>query len=278
MMEQMSNLFIYHLRDPRGHSRFYHSIDNPRDLTLVDARTNVQGFYGSEPDFEAFRIFKQRIHKEVGDEIHQQSLSRTFIPRFLFSSLVFLIIFLFLSLAVRDPIPLLDEILIALAGASVVWIVRTKKIKRNNHEAEQELLIRDVIEKGFFVPEEQLKTIEKMWQEVYVDLQNQQFEDLESYMISLMPSNSFREIISNHEMQHELQVMEHTKTLEQILKNNIPLRAQNQLVKSITALSKGKLLNTRQKKTLFGFLTKDVDQGGSIDSILYFVLVVLRLC
>lgn len=270
----MSDFYIYHLIDPRGHSRFYHSIDNPRDFTLLDARTNVQGFYGSEPDFEAFRIFKQRIHKEIGDEIRQQSLSRTFIPRFLFSSFVFLIIFLFLSLAVRDPIPLLDEILIALAGASVVWIMKSKKIKRNNHEAEQELLIRDVIEKGFFVPDEQLKTIEKMWQEVYLDLQNQQLEDVESYIISLMPSNNSKEIIRNH----DLRVMDHTKSLEQILNNNIPLRIRNHLVKSITTLSKGKLLNTRQKRALLAVLTKDVEHGRSLDSILYFVLVVLRLC
>jgi hypothetical protein len=264
MVEQTSHFYLFHLKDPQGHSRFYHSIYNPRDFTTLTTRTSVQGFYGSEPDFEGFRVFKQSIHKEIREEIRQQTLSRTFIPRFLFSSLVFLVIFLFLSLAVRDPIPLLDEILIALAGASIVWIVRSKKMKKNNLEAEQELLIRDVIEQGFFVPDEQLKAIEKMWQEVYFDVQHQELEDIESYIISLMTSNKTGEIIT----------VDHTSYLEQILTNRIPSRAQKELLQSITSISRGKLLSNRHKRVVQEVLTKDKDLGTSVEIILYFVLLV----
>jgi hypothetical protein len=266
-LDQISDVIIFHLKDPKDRSIFYHSLENPRDLTLLGSKTSIRGFYGTEPDFEAFRLFKQSIHQNLREEIRQQSLSRTFIPRFLLSSLVFLIIFLFLSLAVRDPIPLIDEILIALAGASVVWVLKSRKIKRNNQEAEQELLIRDIIEKGFFTPREQLLELEKLWQEVYLDFQNRQLEDIESYIVSLSAP-------AQGDTNTSLEIFQ---SLESTVKAKISKGSQKHILAAIARIAKGKLLGHYKQKALIDLMKKDLDSTNGQEKVLYLVLVVLRV-
>lgn len=57
--------------------------------------------------------------------------NRHYIPRLLLSALVFLLVYFFLSLAVRDPIPMADELVAALAAAVLLWVLLRQRDEKN---------------------------------------------------------------------------------------------------------------------------------------------------
>ena len=48
---------------------------------------------------------------------------KRYIPRLLCSAVVFIVLYLFLSIAIPDPVPIIDEILLSFLGAVFVWIM-----------------------------------------------------------------------------------------------------------------------------------------------------------
>lgn len=107
------------------------------DLSDID----IKG-YGSAED-PAFHIYssyllsgreeeeftaglKQKISKMVDHYVQE----KRYTVRLLLSSLVFLIVYFIGTLAVRDPFPILDEIIIALAASAVFWRYMKKRDTR----------------------------------------------------------------------------------------------------------------------------------------------------
>ncbi|MCR5731606.1 MAG: hypothetical protein K6G51_01530 [Sphaerochaetaceae bacterium] len=50
-----------------------------------------------------------------------------YIIRLLLSTFVFMLVYLFLSLVVRDPIPMIDELLLSAVAATAIWIFQMKR-------------------------------------------------------------------------------------------------------------------------------------------------------
>jgi hypothetical protein len=53
---------------------------------------------------------------------------RRFIPRFLIASAVFLVVYLFMSLVIIDPIPVVDEVLIAGGVAIFSFVIAGRRL------------------------------------------------------------------------------------------------------------------------------------------------------
>ncbi len=56
---------------------------------------------------------------------------KRYVPRLLFSALAFMVSYLFFSLVVRDPLPMIDELLISSGWAIVVWITLSRRDTRS---------------------------------------------------------------------------------------------------------------------------------------------------
>lgn len=67
---------------------------------------------------EAERVLVSDLRRSVSRYIQE----RHYIPRLLVSALIFLLVYFFLSLVVRDPIPMVDELIAAAVGAAAFWL------------------------------------------------------------------------------------------------------------------------------------------------------------
>ena len=68
-----------------------------------------------------------------------------YLPRLFISAAVFLIVYLFCSLVIRDPIPMLDEILLSLVFSLLVWIFLSRKDTRTALSSKLMLDLKDLI-------------------------------------------------------------------------------------------------------------------------------------
>src|SRR5690554_154615 len=70
------------------------------------------------------------LYEEIDKGVDLWILEARYVPRLLISALVFLFLYFFFSLAVRDPIPVIDEFLIGFAGALFTWKGMSKRDKK----------------------------------------------------------------------------------------------------------------------------------------------------
>lgn len=115
------------------------------DLELLVPRSFARGLagpggqarvrYGSEPEGSEIADIRKDLRTRVETGVGEVVDEMLFIPRFLLAALVFVAVYFFLALVVRDPIPLVDETVGALASAVLFWILRARYDRRSDRAA-----------------------------------------------------------------------------------------------------------------------------------------------
>ncbi|WP_422481907.1 hypothetical protein [Pleomorphochaeta sp. DL1XJH-081] len=118
------------------------------------------GLTAHEKDDALFTLYTQ-IDRGVDRWIQDAR----YLPRLLISAGVFLVVYFFFSLAVRDPLPMIDELVIAsgLAVGTAIWLSRRDKksemaMKRRLEQKQNASRSDFVIEEGISVYEDYLDT------------------------------------------------------------------------------------------------------------------------
>jgi hypothetical protein len=79
-----------------------------------------------QKDQATFSLFSQ-----IDFAVDRWIQDKRYVPRLLFSALAFMVSYLFFSLVVRDPLPMIDELLISSGWAIVVWITLSRRDTRS---------------------------------------------------------------------------------------------------------------------------------------------------
>lgn len=89
-----------------------------------------------------------------------------YIPRLLISALVFLLVYFFLSLVVRDPIPMLDELIAALLLSVLTFLGMSKRDIRLARESKLMYDIKKELANAELIQEDYLNSIEEYIYEI----------------------------------------------------------------------------------------------------------------
>ena len=89
--------------------------------------SDIDGLYGREPRVESLTLLRNDLYRQVEQSVKDWTAERKFIPRFLISTSAFLVVYFLTSFVIRDPIPMVDELLLGLAAAVVVYLVLMKR-------------------------------------------------------------------------------------------------------------------------------------------------------
>jgi hypothetical protein len=121
---------------------------------------NIQGLYGTYPDSKEIDQVKSELYI-LGEEGGRIGLGdKTFYIRFFLSLLVFLVIFYVLTYLVPDPIPLVDEIAIALTGSILFSFWHRKRVERGDRMVRERINIKGEIDKIEFNESPLLREVE----------------------------------------------------------------------------------------------------------------------
>jgi hypothetical protein len=85
-----------------------------------------------------------------------------YIPRFINSALAFLVVYFFMSFVVRDPIPVIDELLIGAAAAVGVYLFTAARNKKSDIAMKKRVELKNQADQAAFKVEEKLVIMEEM--------------------------------------------------------------------------------------------------------------------
>ncbi len=120
----------------------------------------IRGLYGAEPRVESLTVLRNELYRRVETDVRDWVYEQRFVPRFLLSAAAFVVVYLFLSLVIRDPIPLVDELLIALVAGGGAFFLLGRRYEQSKGAAERRAELRSKIDSITFEESSFVHTLE----------------------------------------------------------------------------------------------------------------------
>lgn len=125
----------------------------------------LEGRYASEPGPGETETIRRVLHGELEKGLRKNALDRGFYARLLSSAGVFLVLYLFLSIVVRDPVPLVDELLAGVLGAFAAWFALERRALSSEDFALRAAGLRRILDTALFRPSLAAKYLEEVLQD-----------------------------------------------------------------------------------------------------------------
>jgi len=164
-MDNKQRLTIFHLYRKDGNALFLHPFGTIDKMQDILHKTEIIGKYGKEPRVESLTLFRNDLYRMIETAVKTWVAERKFIPRFLISTAVFLVVYFILSFAVRDPIPMVDELAGGLGVALVMYFYLSKRGQSSRLASELRVKLRTKVDKIIFEQDEFILEVEKILQE-----------------------------------------------------------------------------------------------------------------
>jgi len=121
---------------------------------------DVEGFFGSYPEESHREVLKRQLYFIADQTAEKEFQEGDYILRSILTFLCFLFIFFILSYVVRDPIPLVDEIVFSSAGCLMFNLWFRKKRASNQKLEMMKLEMRSNVDAVAFSEQETLRNLE----------------------------------------------------------------------------------------------------------------------
>ena len=150
----------YIIRRNRGGTLYLTEFDDPKLAGTWSEDEEIAwfastGLHAQEKDDALFLLYK-RIDRGVDRWIQDAR----YIPRLLISALSFLVVYFFFSLAIRDPLPMIDELFIASAAAVITAMGLARRDKKGDVAMKQRLVLKQQASRSDFIIEEGIASYE----------------------------------------------------------------------------------------------------------------------
>ncbi|MBI9108225.1 MAG: hypothetical protein JEZ04_15855 [Spirochaetales bacterium] len=145
-----NKLTIFHVYRKNGTSIFLYPFTRKQNLVELLEKNEIIGVYGREPRIESLTLLRNDLYRLVEQAVKDWTAERKFIPRFLISTGFFLFLYIFMSMVIRDPIPMVDELLIGLAGGILLYIFLSKRDSDSKPATEMKVRLRTKVDEIVF--------------------------------------------------------------------------------------------------------------------------------
>ncbi|MFW6212978.1 MAG: hypothetical protein ACOC8L_08755 [Spirochaetota bacterium] len=157
-----------------GTSVFLHPFRTIDKLHSNLTKGEILGHYGHEPRVESLTMFRNELYRLVEQEVKSWVADSRFIPRFVISAGIFLLLYLFLGFVIRDPLPIIDEIAIALGGSILAYILLGRKDMQSEAALKRRIELRKKVDTVVFSESAFVRRVE----EVLAERENDSAADL----------------------------------------------------------------------------------------------------
>lgn len=138
----------------------FHKIDR-LESTLTER--DVEGRFGTEPRVEVLTMFRNELYRSVDAAVRRWLAENRFIPRFLISCGVFVVGMFLMGYVLRGglPIPVIDELAIALALSIGAYLMIGKKELASQAATKKRVALKNAIDRIVFLPSPLLARVEE---------------------------------------------------------------------------------------------------------------------
>ncbi|HSV56499.1 MAG TPA: hypothetical protein VLH39_05255 [Magnetospirillaceae bacterium] len=135
--------------------------------SVFDRRAGIvlEGMYASEPAAGEAEAVRLELHGQLEKGLRADALDRGFYARLLASGGAFLALYLFLSILIRDPVPLVDELLVGGLGAFAVWFALERRALSSGAFALRAAGLGRALDSAIFRPSGAVRVLEETLQD-----------------------------------------------------------------------------------------------------------------
>lgn len=156
----------------------------------------IEGWYGSDPSPDDLLYLRNTLLDSLTRKLKEENAEAWFIPRFLGATGVFVAVFFVLTYAIRDPIPFIDEFLIALVSAILVFWSWSRSGLESLQFKFQLTEFTQIINQAMFYPSEEVRRMEVILEQAESMAPQDLFASLEEQATkSVQVSNPFTTLL-----------------------------------------------------------------------------------
>lgn len=163
-MQTTDSFTLFHLTRKDGTAVFVHPFVRRGSTDQITHDTTLTGSYGREPRVESLTLLRNELYRRIENDVRDWINERRFIPRFLIASAAFMVVFLFLSLVVHDPIPVLDESLFGLGAGIVVFVAVGRRFEQSGVAGQRRVMMRTRVDAVIFSEDPFVVSLENLLQ------------------------------------------------------------------------------------------------------------------
>lgn len=155
--------YIFHVLLKDGESLLLDPFRGVERLESTLAERTVEGRFGTEPRVEVLTMFRDELYRTVDAAVRRWLSENRFIPRFLASAGVFVLAMFVMAYVLRGglPIPVIDELAIALAASVAAYLAIGRKELTSDAATRKRVTLRNAIDRITFVPSRLLVRVEE---------------------------------------------------------------------------------------------------------------------
>lgn len=159
-MTDRETIYIFHLFRKDGKSLILHPFSTSERLLSCLEHNKLEGRYGKEPRVESLTLFRNELYRMIENAVRNWVSDLRFIPKFLISTGVFLVMYFLLSYVIRDPIPVIDEIALSLAGGIITYFLIGRKDMSSDRAMKKRVGLRTGVDQIQFRESDFIKKVE----------------------------------------------------------------------------------------------------------------------
>jgi hypothetical protein len=160
-MAERAKIYIFHIFRRDGSSLFLHSLHPPEKVVEMLEASPVEGRYGREPRVEALGSFRGELYRQIESGVKRWMADVRFIPKFLIAAAVFVVTYFFFSYFVRDPLPVIDEVVLGVGAAVGYFILQGRRDLASKRAAKKRLDLRLAVDRVTFRESDFVKQVEE---------------------------------------------------------------------------------------------------------------------
>ena len=159
-MAEAEKTYIFHLHRKDGSSLLLHPLFPPAKVVETLEKSPLEGRYGREPRVEVLTGLRDELYRQVELGVRHWLDDLRFIPKFLIASGAFVAAYLFFSIVVRDPLPVIDEVVLGLLAAVASFVLIGRRDRASQRAAKKRVDLRQVVDRIAFRESQFVKTVE----------------------------------------------------------------------------------------------------------------------
>ncbi|HOV65125.1 MAG TPA: hypothetical protein PLG43_14730, partial [Spirochaetia bacterium] len=116
--------------------------------------------FGREPHVDALTRFRGELYKLTDEAVRLWIADKKFLLRFTISALAFLVTYLFFSLFIRDPLPMIDELVLGILAAIGCYSLLLKRDLTSSQAVKKRVELKNLIDAIVFTEDPFVRSVE----------------------------------------------------------------------------------------------------------------------
>ena len=168
--------YIFLIQRKSGEILVLHPFRAGDDLFTNPENLVLEGRYATEPASGKVDALRSVLHLELEKGARSDAADRGFYPRLFVSAAVFIVLYLFLSIVIRDPVPLVDELLVGGLGAFACWSILERRALSSPDFTRRVAELRKILDSVLFQSSRVVRSLEESLQDAET-LDPERYED-----------------------------------------------------------------------------------------------------